>query len=57
MTEDEARMNLYWPARDLLNEYIEGGFESIGTNSEIISLVIQSVTVFVVYLLVNRRTH
>lgn len=28
MTEDEARMQLYWKARDLLNRYIEGGFES-----------------------------
>lgn len=28
MNEDEARVNLYWKARDLLNEYIEGGFES-----------------------------
>ena len=26
--EDEARVNLYWKARDLLNEYISGGFES-----------------------------
>ena len=28
MNEDEARINLYWKARDLLNEYIDGGFES-----------------------------
>ncbi len=28
MDEDDARINLYWKARDLLNEYIEGGFES-----------------------------
>lgn len=28
MTEDEARVQLYWKAKDLLNEYIEDGFES-----------------------------
>lgn len=28
MTEDEARVELYWKARDLLNAYIDGGFES-----------------------------
>jgi len=28
MDEDEAIIQLYWKARDLLNEYIEGGFES-----------------------------
>lgn len=28
MDEDEARVQLYWKARDLLDEYIEGGFES-----------------------------
>jgi hypothetical protein len=28
MNEDEARINLYWKARDLLNEYINNGFES-----------------------------
>ena len=27
-TEDEARVELYWKARDLLNEYIESGFAS-----------------------------
>lgn len=26
--DDEARVNLYWKARDLLNKYIEDGFES-----------------------------
>ena len=28
MNEEEARVELYWKARDLLDEYIEGGFES-----------------------------
>ena len=28
MTEDEARIELYWKARDLLNQYIREGFES-----------------------------
>jgi len=28
MNEDEARVQLYWKARDLLNSYIEEGFGS-----------------------------
>ncbi len=28
MTEEEARVQLYWKARDLLNQYIAGSFES-----------------------------